>query len=54
LNFDDFYWHNKIQEHFTTHKKYASARNATNKIIYLPKKFLEFCFHVKIRVLEMA
>jgi hypothetical protein len=25
LNFNDFYSHHKIQEHFTTHKKYASS-----------------------------
>jgi hypothetical protein len=33
LNFNDFYSHNKIQEHFITQRKICNGMNATN--IYL-------------------
>jgi hypothetical protein len=34
LNFNDFYSHNKIQEHFITPRKICNGMNATNKYLF--------------------
>jgi hypothetical protein len=48
LNFNDFYSHNKIHEHFITLRKICNGMNATNN--YLRKSHLtEFCSFTKIR-----
>jgi hypothetical protein len=34
LNFDDFYLHNKIQEHFITQRKIRNGMNAINNYLF--------------------
>jgi hypothetical protein len=34
LNFNDFYSHNKIQEHFITQRKICNDMNATNNYLF--------------------
>jgi hypothetical protein len=34
LNFNDFYSHNKIQEHFITPRKICNGMNATNNYLF--------------------
>jgi hypothetical protein len=34
LDFNDFYSHNKIQEHFITPRKICNGMNATNKYLF--------------------
>jgi hypothetical protein len=34
LNFNDFYSHNKIQEHFITPRKICNGMNVTNNYLF--------------------
>jgi hypothetical protein len=54
LNFNDFYSHNKIQEHFITPRKVCNGMNATIKYLFKYISYRILLFLRKNRVLQLS